>query len=413
MKKHLTDSMKARLYDFTYTPFMSAYIFSWLFWNSKLILIFFDTKLTVNEKVNLLSWNEINYFYPLYFSLFFVFVYPIFSATFYAATLGYKALMNNIQQKIQDRTPLPQEKANKIIKENTELTNEIYELNLKLTELKSDYKEKEKKLNEEIEEKAKKIEDESTTYIQEIVNDKTLEIQKQMNEASRKISIFENEDEKNRKLIFNLEEEKKKNEVLYNELEKRFKQIEERLKSAHEVIDRNDSISKTKISELNDEIARLLNLNSKQVSKFKKEKKELEENNEKELKKYQDLSAKRYGELKEYKIKEEKELEFKNKKYEKYLEVYTNDEMKYFETIYTHNIKDRIQYSDYITSVTTKSKLERITIEHISEVLKEKRLITINNVNDVFYSKELKKLIYEIFADNKSEEIYSPKIEDV
>ena len=75
-------------------------------------------KLSVNQKIEMLSYNDINYITPLYFALFYTIIFPLFNAIFYFITLNYKRLMNYIKQKIQDITPLPQEEANKIIKEN-------------------------------------------------------------------------------------------------------------------------------------------------------------------------------------------------------------------------------------------------------------------------------------------------------
>lgn len=121
MEKDLKDSIKARLYDFKYTPFLSSYIFSWIYFNSKLILIFTAPKLSVEKKIEMLSWSQINYKIPLYFALAYVFIFPIATAIFYAVTLLYKALMNWIQQKIQDKTPLPLEQAKGIREENIKL----------------------------------------------------------------------------------------------------------------------------------------------------------------------------------------------------------------------------------------------------------------------------------------------------
>lgn len=139
MDKDFKDSVKARLWDYKYTPFLSSYIFSWLYWNSKLILIFTSTKLSIEKKIEMLSWGDVNYEYPLYFALVYVFVFPIATAVFYAVTLLYKALMNWIQQKIQDKTPLPQEQANKIIKENVRLELEHNKIVEELEKIKQDY----------------------------------------------------------------------------------------------------------------------------------------------------------------------------------------------------------------------------------------------------------------------------------
>jgi len=158
MNNDLKDSVKARLWDFKYTPFLSSYVFSWLFWNSKLILIFTSSKLTVDKKIEMLSWGQINYETPLYFALAYVFIFPLATALFYAVTLGYKALMNWIQQKIQDKTPLPQVQANGIRKENIKLTLEHREIMEKLEKIQLEYSSKEKILISQFSEKQKSLE---------------------------------------------------------------------------------------------------------------------------------------------------------------------------------------------------------------------------------------------------------------
>lgn len=139
MEKDIKDSIKARLWDFKYTPFLSSYIFAWLYWNSKLILIFISKDLNVQKKIEMLSWNNVNYMTPLYCALAYVFVYPFVNAIFYAVTLFYKAIMNKIQQWIQDKTPLPQERANEIIKKNTELELEYTKISESIEKMKLDY----------------------------------------------------------------------------------------------------------------------------------------------------------------------------------------------------------------------------------------------------------------------------------
>jgi hypothetical protein len=100
-----------------------------------------------------------------------------------------------------------------------------------------------------------------------------------------------------------------------------------------------------------------------------------------------------------------------NEKISKYLEIYSEEELKYLEVINKYNIPDRILYTEYINKMTASSKLERNTIEHISEKLEEKELITINS-SYIYFHKNLKKLIYEIFANSKSNEIYNPIIKE-
>ncbi|MCK5538880.1 MAG: hypothetical protein KAI79_18790 [Bacteroidales bacterium] len=115
------DSIKARLYDMKYTPFLASYVFAWVFFNAKIFLIFFSENLKVTEKIDMLAYADLLYISPLYVALFYTLIFPSFTAFFYSVSLLYRKLMNFIQQKIQDITPLPQEEANKIIRENVEL----------------------------------------------------------------------------------------------------------------------------------------------------------------------------------------------------------------------------------------------------------------------------------------------------
>lgn len=146
MHNDLQDSIKARLYDMKYTPFLASYVISWIFFNAKAFLIFFSD-IKVSEKIEMLAYEDLLYLYPLYVALFYTLVFPIFGAGFYYVTLQYKRLMNKIKQKIQDITPLPQEEANELLRENADLRLEhdkkIKELNL----AKESFQRKEQELN--------------------------------------------------------------------------------------------------------------------------------------------------------------------------------------------------------------------------------------------------------------------------
>lgn len=153
MTSDIKDSIKARLYDMKYTPFVASYLFLWAFFNAKSILIFFSDKLSVMDKINMLSYSNLEYFMPLYLGILYTVVFPIFNAVLYAITLHYKKLMNFIKQKIQDTTPLPQEEANKIIRGSLDLElklntkiEEINKLKLNFETQINEYIQKEKKL---------------------------------------------------------------------------------------------------------------------------------------------------------------------------------------------------------------------------------------------------------------------------
>jgi len=208
------DSVKARLWDYKYTPFLSAYIFSWIYWNSKLILIFTSTKLSVEKKIEMLSWGDVNYHYPLYFALLYVFIFPLATALFYAVTLWYKALMNWIQQKIQDKTPLPQEQANKIIKENVRLELEHNKIVEELEKIKQDYSIKETALTNQFTEKEKTFDN----RVEQTVSVKMEEMTAEVERANSKIAEITTELGKKNETIQTLNSEKQKLNEQINEL---------------------------------------------------------------------------------------------------------------------------------------------------------------------------------------------------
>ncbi|MCT7564624.1 hypothetical protein N5U20_09915 [Aliarcobacter butzleri] len=201
MQKDLKDSIKARLYDFKYTPFLSSYIFSWIYFNSKLILIFTAPNLTVEKKIEMLSWSQINYKMPLYFALAYVFIFPIATAIFYAVTLLYKALMNWIQQKIQDKTPLPLEQAKGIREENIKLELEYKKVATELEKIKQEYSLKETNLTGQFAHKEAELEHRISVQVEEKTQQLNIDLRKAYNDITDKNTELS---EKNT-LISNLE----------------------------------------------------------------------------------------------------------------------------------------------------------------------------------------------------------------
>lgn len=226
MQKDLKDSIKARLYDFKYTPFLSSYIFSWIYFNSKLILIFTAPNLTVEKKIDMLSWSQVNYKMPLYFALLYVFIFPIATAIFYATTLCYKALMNKIQQLIQDKTPLPQEKANAIREENIKLTLEHRDIIEKIEKIKLEYSSKEKTLISQFTEKEKILNDEIILKKLEIDNEihttaenRVKELSDNLQNLAKRIEDKNNELIEKQNIIISLTTKISELEVKINELQ--------------------------------------------------------------------------------------------------------------------------------------------------------------------------------------------------
>lgn len=216
----LKDSIKARLYDMKYTPFLASYIFFWVYFNAKQILIFTTDKLSINDKIDMLSYGAINVVTPLYYALAYTLVLPIFTAGFYYVTLQYRRLMNYIKQKIEDVTPLPQKEANEIKSENANLRIELDEKIDELSKAKFRFETKEKSLIEEYATKTTKLEESYTKKLEAdtkdlkaqlhkantTITDKNTEIQ-QRNEniksLNTRLKVFE--DKENKKANFGLE----------------------------------------------------------------------------------------------------------------------------------------------------------------------------------------------------------------
>jgi hypothetical protein len=171
----LKDSIKARLYDMKYTPFLASYIFFWVYFNAKQILIFTTDKLSINDKIDMLSYGAIDIKTPLYYALAYTLILPIFTAGFYYVTLQYRRLMNYIKQKIEDVTPLPQKEANEIKAKNADLEIELDEKINELNKIKNKFEDKEQLLISKYATKTTELEDSYTKKLE--VNTKDLKAQ--------------------------------------------------------------------------------------------------------------------------------------------------------------------------------------------------------------------------------------------
>ncbi|MDY0122462.1 MAG: hypothetical protein RBR54_11020 [Sulfurimonas sp.] len=126
MLEDIKNSIKAKLYDFTYTPFMSSVVVSWIILNHKYLLVYFgdaplQQKLAVLNAynfscplTNMVIPYAMNIWFPLVFGLFYVFVYPWASEIFYEYTLKKTKKLKEIKQNIEDETPITQEEARSI-----------------------------------------------------------------------------------------------------------------------------------------------------------------------------------------------------------------------------------------------------------------------------------------------------------
>jgi len=150
MLKDVQNSIKAKLYDFTYSPFMSSMIISWIVINHKYILIYMASY-DLDKKLALLNQYDftllyvpwaLNIWIPILFGLFYTFLYPMASKKFYEYTLQKNKELKKIKQDIEDITPITQEEARVLRESITQLTENKYELEKKLIEVEGRYKKK-------------------------------------------------------------------------------------------------------------------------------------------------------------------------------------------------------------------------------------------------------------------------------
>lgn len=128
MLDDIQNSIKAKLYDFTYTPFMSSVVISWVILNHKYLLIYF-ADFDLDKKLPLLKNYDFafhccgyylpcasNFWFPIIFGLFYVYGYPRISKEFYEYTLKRTKELKGIKQSIEDETPMTLSEAREIRK---------------------------------------------------------------------------------------------------------------------------------------------------------------------------------------------------------------------------------------------------------------------------------------------------------
>lgn len=157
MLNDIKDSIKAKLYDFAYTPFMSSYVISWVLFNHKYLLVYFGTS-TLDDKLLYLGECHVEFLFPLYVALIYVFIYPAIALVFYYVTLWYNKQTMRIKQRIEDETPITQEKARELKREHYKLADELDQAHEKL-------KENQKEHAEALANTLKPLQDEIESYL--------------------------------------------------------------------------------------------------------------------------------------------------------------------------------------------------------------------------------------------------------
>jgi hypothetical protein len=101
-------SIKAYLYDRAVSPFFGAFVFSWISWNYKFLMIVFSD-INVHEKINYISNNIYPYFnewlrvgvvLPFISAMAFVFLYPVIAIPTFLYARKAQKILHDLKQKI-------------------------------------------------------------------------------------------------------------------------------------------------------------------------------------------------------------------------------------------------------------------------------------------------------------------------
>ncbi|MDX9756358.1 MAG: hypothetical protein RBT52_02455 [Sulfurimonas sp.] len=187
----ITNSIKAKLYDFTYTPFMSSVVISWVVLNHKYLLIYFGEAPLPKKIIMLNDYSfsssltnaaipyAMNIWFPIIIGLLYVFVYPLVSKIFYEYTLNRTKALKIIKQNIEDETPLTQEEAKDLRNKYRDIEVELNEAYTELETAKARYEDKNSRLAQSYIEKENGLEE----LKKEAINEATLPIQQKLDKA--------------------------------------------------------------------------------------------------------------------------------------------------------------------------------------------------------------------------------------
>jgi hypothetical protein len=119
----LIKSFKAQLYDRVSSPLLSSFLISWAIWNHRLFAVLITSDMKIKEKFayadNVLypTVREVGFrgfLWPLSSALILLFVYPIPGRWVYEYVRKEQKRLKEIQQKIDDETPLTREEAREL-----------------------------------------------------------------------------------------------------------------------------------------------------------------------------------------------------------------------------------------------------------------------------------------------------------
>lgn len=176
MLNEIKDSIKARLYDMKYTPFLASYSFFFIYFNAKLFLIFFDSSLSVQNKIDILSYDMVNYCYPIAGALIYTLVFPFAQIGFYSAKLWFDKQMNSLKHNIEKKILLSLEESQYIRFANKKLQDELDDYIKRFEQTKKEYEDYKVKLEEEYQTKKDSLDSSFKERVNEANKNLNLEI---------------------------------------------------------------------------------------------------------------------------------------------------------------------------------------------------------------------------------------------
>lgn len=153
MLDDLAKTVKAQLYERASSPLLGAFAISWIAWNYRFLLVLISSMPTAEKftyiDTNIFSSYQVIFLhgtlYPLLTTLSLIFIYPIPAKFVYEHWRKRQRELKEIQQRIDDETPLTREEARELRHETLnaklEFEQELERRSAEITRLKETIKE--------------------------------------------------------------------------------------------------------------------------------------------------------------------------------------------------------------------------------------------------------------------------------
>jgi hypothetical protein len=119
----LIKSVKAQLYDRVSSPLLASFLISWLAWNHRMLLVLVSSEFKLVQKFDYVdkvlypgAYQVIcqGFLWPLLSALVLLVIYPIPGRWIYEHVRKEQKVLKEIQQRIEDETPITQEEAHEL-----------------------------------------------------------------------------------------------------------------------------------------------------------------------------------------------------------------------------------------------------------------------------------------------------------